>query len=124
MKKIIGKYKDEDIFINSMHIEYTYAGTACGFTKANKYVVEKEIPDHCARNFGDAPIHIVGKESLDYSEHFPENIVYAHIMTCCPYCGNSLILVWFQNDDKDFFEEAKKGIEGVGWEEESTPHLF
>jgi|GEM_PF-5377066 len=120
MRKLIGSCKGQDIFIFELHIADTYDGVLCGEIYSNKRIIDITIPKQCKIYFPeDVPLHIAGKETLDLGERLPDDIVYAHIGTCCPNCGNYLNLVWFQEPDMDPYAEAQKHLREVDWGKES-----
>lgn len=120
MHKLIGSHKGENIHIFSLHIEGAHDGSPCGGIVAQKNIIERTIPEHCRRYFGnDRPVHMIGITELDLKEPLPEDIVYAHIGTCCPFCGNYLNLVWLQGTDADPYIEAQKHLKEIDWEKES-----
>lgn len=119
MNKIIGKHKNESIFIFELHMVGTYDDTLCGFKSSGKYVIDDTIPRHCKKYFGeDVPIHIAGKETIDLTKSLPDDTVYAYVGTHCMYCGNYLALVWFQKADMDPHVEAQKHLKKVDWDKE------
>ena len=103
MRKLIGSYKGQNIYIFNIHIEGTCDSSPCGGIVAKKRIIETAIPKQCSRYFGnDRPVLMLGLKELDLKEPLPEDVVYAHIGTCCPFCGNYLNLVWLQETVAEF----------------------
>ena len=125
MKKLIGSYKGEDIYIFKIHIDGAYDDSACGGPVANRDIIERIIPEACKIYFGDyVPLHIAAKEKLNLEEELPDDIVYACIGTCCQLCGDHLIMAWLQESDMDPYVEAQKHFKEVDWEGESRECCF
>lgn len=125
MGRIVGRYLDTDIRIDSLYLRNTYTGFTAGRTKAvNAEIVNSKIDIQTADLFGaHLPYHIVDREALDYSAELPPETVYAHLECARPIAGghgSHLVLVWFQGYDDDPFAVAKGHLRRIDWEKHAA----
>lgn len=126
MKRIVGKYKDEDITISVLHLTQTYGGLIIG-NKSNKSlnmrIVDAAIKKEPARLFGlDRPYYIVKYSQIEYDKPLPPEIVYAWLSCSAPIKeghGSHLFLIWLQESDQDPFAMAVEHMKTIVWEKEA-----
>jgi len=127
MRIKIGKYKDNDVVIESLHMSDTYLGYGDGPASAiNKDLVPNRILERAKRLFGGGvPIHIVDLDKLDYSRPLPGITVFVDLV-CWIHIKDTesshsrMTLVWFQKSDQDPFAMAKEKFEEADWEKQAV----
>ena len=125
--RIVGQYKGQDICLDSLYMQDTYAGhllgTNQGQEEINLKIVNKRVKIRAERIFGsNCPCCIANQTELDYKQRLPAETWHAWLTCSLPigykseYDGSHLILIWFQNTDQDPFTLAEEHLKQIDWE--------
>ena len=106
--RAIGKFKDKDVLLRTLHLGETYEGFLLGDPNnpaLNQRVINVKIKEKVNKLFGRGrPFRIIGKEKIDYSAPLSHETGYAWLECLDPIKkgdGSYLILVWFQSKEQD-----------------------
>ena len=127
--RIVGKFNDKDIRLDSFHMSKTYGGFLCG--PSGKFVEEFNIRilkdsqgRECDRLFGkDNTSLIIGVENLNLKEMLPDVEAFARLSCLSPVRGkelssgfSELIVIWFQEKTENPFDKLSELIKDVDWD--------
>ena len=126
MRRVIGKYKDQDISMSALHLAGSYDGVLLGRRNDRWFNIERvnvAVDKESARLFGThVPYYIADYKEIDYSKSLPAEAVYVYLECAASVKeghGLHLILVWFQEAGQDPFAMAAERIKSVDWEKEA-----
>ncbi len=124
--RIVGKFKNEDIRLDSLHMSKTYGGFLLGPSERTmeecNAIILGDLQGKCDRMFGEGqPSLIVGKDDFDLKKSLPNIYCFAEL-TCISTVqdstehGSYLILIWFQNTEDDPFNKLPAVVSLIDWE--------
>jgi hypothetical protein len=133
--QVVGKFKEEDIRLDSLHMSKTYGGFLLGpsekrMEECNMNILKDLQGEECDRLFGkDRPILIFGKDDFDLKKRLPKVYCFAWL-TCSSTVqdpaehGSHLILIWFQNSEEDPFRKLFTLISSIDWEKHARDFMY
>nr|BDD44701.1 hypothetical protein 7 [bacterium] len=118
--RVVGNYNGHDIFLEDMQITYSYSGVLVGgadlvLRNLGWWVERSSV---CPNDF---EYHVVDEEKY-MDIRLPEEKVVAFFRSAKiegkgAGMWSGVALVWFQGDDSDPIEEAKKNLKKIDWED-------
>lgn len=126
MNRMVGKYKNRDIKIESLYLTETYEGLLVGRKddeRRNVEIVNAKIDKETSELFGfHTPHCIANYDDIDYKKPLPREVVYANLVCHAPIKegdGSHLVLAWFQDHNQDPFTMASEKIKTIDWEKKA-----
>jgi hypothetical protein len=134
--RIVGKFKNQDIRLETIYVSGTYGGFLSGPSKSrlletNKRLLEDIQTSKCNRVFGyDFPVYLHCSSEPDFlSQRLPPVYVMAYLSSGAllqddASNGSHLILIWLQELQEDAFVKVSKVVSEVDWEKHAKDFQF
>jgi hypothetical protein len=133
--RVVGKFKGEDIWLDSFHMSRTYGGFLLGpsekrMRESNMRILDNLRGRECDRLFGEGrPSFIYGEDKLNLDKRLPGVFALAWL-SCAALVDDDqgdlsqLVLIWLQNADEDPFRKLSEIVPLVDWEQNAQNCWF
>jgi hypothetical protein len=133
--RIVGKYKEQAIRLDSLHMGKTYGGFLLGPSERhmecwNGGILKDLEAKECARLFGaHRPTFIIGRDGFDLKKRLPQVYVLAWL-SCASTVknadedGSHLVIIWFQESDEDPLSKFPELVTALDWESNARDFCY